>query len=92
MRHLTRWQNFSQAEALPVLRELAEDQKWDVRDGARKVLGRFEQAKDPPLLSEPAENLPLLRQRALSPDDKVAAEAVRGLASRYTREEVNDLR
>lgn len=34
------------------------------------------------------EALPLLRERALARDAEVAAEAVRGLASRYSREEL----
>ena len=34
------------------------------------------------------EALPLLRERALARDDEVAAEAVRGLASRCSREEL----
>jgi HEAT repeat protein len=74
------------AKALPVLRALAEDQNWDVRDVAMKALGRFAQAKEPPD-RELAEDLPLLRQRALAPDDSVAAEAVRRLAPHYSREQ-----
>jgi hypothetical protein len=34
------------------------------------------------------DHLPLLRELALAPDDEVAAEAIRGLASRYSREEL----
>jgi hypothetical protein len=35
-----------------------------------------------------AEDLPLLRELALEPDDNVTAEAVRGLASLFSREEL----
>ena len=49
---------------------LAKDQKPDVRARAMEALGRLAQA----------ENLPMLREGALSPIDKVAEGAVQSLA------------
>ena len=62
-----------------MLRELAKDKDWQVSAAAWKALASLAQAQDLPLL---------LRKRALAPDDKVAAEAIRWLASCCSREEL----
>jgi HEAT repeat protein len=71
--------NFSTEEVLPLLRELSKDQTSGIRAAAAvKALASFSKEED----------AQLLRERALAPDNDVAAEAVRGLASLCSHQEL----
>ena len=74
--------SFSQVEALLLLRKLANDKDdSNVRLEVGKALARFSQE----------EALPLLRKLALTPNNNVAAEAIRAMASHCSREELEAL-
>jgi HEAT repeat protein len=69
---------FAEPEALPLLRELAKQPPYEVRVAAAEALGRFAQP----------EALLLLRELALVRDPQVAVDAILGLASLCSREEL----